>query len=120
MDCRERGREREASGSRLENGWYAEGASWNMPAVRVQLFRKERRSLRSSRQRSGVLAYYDHSCRYTPLGKWRFSGSDTLSQAEALDSAGLGRGGSVAGRNGALTRVEKYDPHPVRSCFRER
>jgi len=95
---------------------YAEGASKNMPAIRVHLFRKEKRSLPEfPPEVRRVLAYFD---RFLPLYPFEemevFQGADTLTQAGSVrtqhglvEVAQLQSQGGV----GSQTKIEKYDPN---------
>jgi hypothetical protein len=94
---------------------YAEGASKGMPAIRVHLFRKEKRSLQNfPPEVRRVLSYYDRFLPLYPFGEMEiFQGSDTLTQAGSIrtqqglvEVAQLQNEGGV----GAQTKIDKYDP----------
>ena len=94
---------------------YVEGASKNMPAIRVHLFRKEKRSLQDfPPEVRRVLSYYDRFLPLYPFGEMEiFQGADTLTQAGSIrtqqglvEVAQLQNEGGV----GSQTKIEKYDP----------
>ncbi|MEC7242853.1 MAG: hypothetical protein VXW32_16590 [Myxococcota bacterium] len=94
---------------------YAEGPSRNMPAVRVHLFRKEKRSLQEfPPEVRRVLSFLDRFLPIYPFGEMEiFQGADTLTQAGSTRSQqGLVEVAQLQTESGvgSQTRIEKYDP----------
>jgi hypothetical protein len=95
---------------------YVEGASKNMPAIRVHLFRKEKRSLQDfPPEVRRILSYYDRFLPLYPFGEMEiFQGSDTLTQAGSIRTQqGLVEVAQIQSQAGvgAQTKIDKYDPN---------